>query len=128
MIHNLKTATLKTHRNRCQKERDRVIVKQPQGGHITQTWPQARDVADVIKVARASGRRWRGRSRERDGREEPSRQEPFTRRRQGRVEKETGEIKWKTQRSRDGELETERQEIGNVLLGQKHTQAGKWRF
>lgn len=44
------------------------------------------------------------------------------------MEKETGEIKWKTQRSRDGELETERQEIGNVLLGQKHTQAGKWRF
>ena len=73
MIHNLKNAILKTHRNRCQKERDRdrVIVKQPQGGHITQTWPQARDVADVIEVARASRRWWRGRSRERDGQEGP---------------------------------------------------------
>ena len=38
------------------------------------------------------------------------------------MEKETGEIKWKTQRSRDRELETERQEIGNVLLGaETHT-------
>lgn len=34
----------------------------------------------------------------------------------------------KRQRPRDRELETGRQEIGSVLLGQKHTQAGKWRF
>ena len=40
---------MKTHRNRCQKERDRVIDKQPRGGHVTQTWPQTRDVAGVIE-------------------------------------------------------------------------------
>lgn len=110
------------------REAETEFVKQPQGGRITQTWPQTRDVTDVIEVARASRRRWRGRSRDRDGREGPGRQGPLTRRLQGRAEKETSEIKWKTQRPRDGELETERQEIGSMLLGQKHTQAGKWRL
>lgn len=45
-----------------------------------------------------------------------------------RAERETGEIKWKTQRPRDRELETERQEMSNEMQGQKHTQAGKQRF
>lgn len=45
-----------------------------------------------------------------------------------RAERGTGEIKWKTQRPRDRELETERQEISNEMQGPKHTQAGKQRF
>lgn len=41
---------------------------------------------------------------------------------------DTREGRRKRQRPRDGELETGRQENGSMLLGQKHTQAGKWRF
>lgn len=41
---------------------------------------------------------------------------------------ETGEVKWKSQRPRARELETERREIKNEMPGQKHARAGKWRF